>query len=101
MLSYDLSILLGFGMFLALYLRNTDELVKKLYSKIDDLSEKLNTERTEKEKLSGHVDSLSGSVDSITSSLDSLSSSVDTITSSLDTLRAEVWSIRLDVEKLS
>ena len=80
MLSSDLSMLLGFGMFLAFYLRKTDELVKKLYSKIDDLSEKLNNERTEREKLSG---------------------SVDTITSSLDTLRAEVWSIRLDVEKLS
>ena len=62
MLSYDLSILLGFGMFLALYLRNTDELVKKLYSKIDDLSEKLNNERTEREKLSGSVETLSSSI---------------------------------------
>ena len=101
MLSYDLSILLGFGMFLALYLRNTDELVKKLYSKIDDLSEKLNNERTEREKLSGSVDTLSSSVDTLSSSVDTLTSSVDTITSSLDSLRAEVWSIRLDVEKLS
>ena len=65
MLSSDLSMLLGFGMFLAFYLRKTDELVKKLYSKIDDLSEKLNNERTEREKLSGSLDTLSLSVSSL------------------------------------
>ena len=101
MLSYDLSILLGFGMFLAIYLRNTDELVKKLYSKIDDLSEKLNTERTEREKLSGSVDTQSSSLDSLSGRVETVSNSLDTQSNSLDTLRAEVWSIRLDVEKLS
>jgi len=73
MLSVDVSILLGLGMFLALYLRNTDDLVKKLYSKIDDLGEKLSLEGVERKKVS----------------------------TNLDTLRAELWSLRLDVDKIS
>lgn len=73
MISVDISLLLGMGMFLTIYLKSMDDVVKKLYIKIDDLGEKLNTEILQRDKLS----------------------------KKLNDVGAELWALRLDLDKLS